>query len=785
MLSKRKQYPDLYSWSHPLGDHVLAHQDGAVSTYLHWSGFDVEMLSDVERWGVSADLLGALNTINPGYCAEFHFWREWDASLATTYRNRKMKRPSALARAVRDAQADHLSKYGMANQVGVVLTKEPSPSFWGGAKTALKRQSFAANELIDATALLASKLPGGRHMPLQSYYNRIYQSHDRRRWDKGHFRYDPKFLLSESILAETPSNKADDHILIGGHHSKVLLLHLYPDSFPGWFLFLSTLSIPLHISFSLRPLNKSRTLQQAERDSRLAEGTASERGAEDTQTKVTALSDFRHYIVINNLPVFQNSFVIHLHGSVEENKRFTTLISDWINKNQGQIRDQEYIQHPYWRSAQPGQGYRSVMWRPDEGEQIANMLPVQVFRSGEENPESLRLGDSGQLIGFSLLNQPVAHSFTVAITGGGKGVDKIATIAETYPMGMDWYIQEIGPTYRDVVEGFGGSYTQIDPRYTVVNPLPPYSLADTSEATRPLDSILAGTTVNALAFLLTDGRTELTVHETASGQAALQLLYSVPSNKKAPLLPDLLRELQHFVSEQNEQKKAAKSMAENLESFLGTTEGRLFSQASNLTISEGICGVDLKDVDKASPKLLQFYLIFIALQYTHLAFSSQNPSTTLMDEMHRFIAVSPEVVGSFISMLTRTGRKDGSFADIVTQGIKEMDAIENEVINSMPLRSLLYRSDDWDDIASRINMPDKPKEIWKGFAFPLKKPYRPAMRSVGPDYYHLFLTFPDILLDLGDTSPDSLKMKAKIAKTTDDPLERLRLLREYKEGAKK
>ncbi len=782
MLTNRKQYPDLYSWSHPLGDTVLAHQDGAVSVYIDWAGFDVEMLSELERRSVSADLLSALNTLEPGYCAEFHFWREWDASLAQDYRNRKMKRGSEFAAAIRKAQADHLAQYGMSNQVGLVLTKEPKNSFWGGAKTALKNQSRSANALMERAEILASKLPGGRLAPLQTYYDRITQSYDRKRFNKKRiFRYDPKFLLSESILAEAPSTKADDHILIGGERSKVLLLHLYPDSYPGWFLFLSTLSIPLHISFILRSTDKTATLQQAERESRLAEGTLSERGGEDQSHKIEALSNFRAYIVANNLPVFQNSFVIHLHGSLEENNRYATIISDWIEKNQGQIRDQDYIQHPYWRTAQPGQGYRSSMWRPDEGEQIANMIPAQVFKSGEADPESLRLGESGQLIGFSLLNQPVAHSLTVAMTGGGKGVDKIATIAETYPFGMDWYIQEVGPTYRYVVEGFGGAYTQIDPRYTVVNPLPPYKLAD-HNAKRPLDPIVAGTTANALAFLLTDGRTTLTVHETAAVQSALQLLYSVPSSDKAPLLPDLLSELESYDVEQKEQQKAAREMAANLSSFLETTEGRLFSQASNLAITEGICGVDLKDVDKANPKLLKFYLIFISLQYSHLAFSGKRPSTCLFDEFHKFIRVSPEIVGSFISMITRTGRKDYNFADIVTQGTSEIDAIEKEVINSMPLRSLLYRGDEWEDIGKRINMPDTPLNIWKQFPYPMRMDWRPAIRSVASDYYNLHLTFPNIILDLGNTNPDDLKIKEQIAKDIDDPLERLSLFRQYKEG---
>jgi len=783
MITRRKQYPDLYSWSHPLGSHVFAHQDGAVSVYIDWAGYDLEMMSELERRSVSEALLTALNTILPGYCAEFHFWREWDASLAVTYRNRKIQRGGEFAKAIREAQADHLANYGMSNQVGLVLTKEPIKAFWGGARTALKNQSRAANVLIEAAGVLASKLPGGRLAPLQRYFNRIWQSYDRRRHlREGDFRYDPGFLISESILAEAPSNKADDHILIGGERSKVLLLFLYPDVTPGWFLFLSTLSIPLHISFVLRSTDKTATLQQAERESRLAEGTASERGAEDRSTKIAALSDFRAYIVANNLPVFQNSFIIHLHGSMEENKRYTTLISDWIQRNKGQIRDQDEIQHPYWRTAQPGQGYRSPMWRPDEGEQISNMIPAQVFKSGEANPESLRLGESGQLIGFSRLTDTIAHSFTVAKTGSGKGQDKIATIAETYALGMNWCIAEVGNTYSWVVEGFDGSYTQIDPGDTVVNPLPLYALADKA-ALPPLKPAIIGPTLGSLAFLLTDGRSALSVHEEAAAQSALQLLYAAPvKGAEAPVLPDLYHELEKLNSSSQEQKDAADSMAKNLYSFLSTTEGRIFTEQTNLKLTEGITGVDLKNVERASPKLLKFYLIFLALQFDHFAFGHRNPTTILLDEMHKFIRIAPDEIGKLISELARMGRKDAGNIDIVTQGTTEIDAIEKEVINSMQFRSLMYRGDEWEDIGKRINMPEAPLHIWKGFRDPMKFSWRPSIQAVGSEYYHLHLTFPDCLLDLGNSNPKDLDQKDRIAKQIKDPIKRLQLFRQYKEG---
>ncbi|MEO8342525.1 MAG: hypothetical protein ABI536_01795, partial [Gallionella sp.] len=219
-------------------------------------------------------------------------------------------------------------------------------------------------------------------------------------------------------------------------------------------------------------------------------------------------------------------------------------------------------------------------------------------------------------------------------------------------------------------------------------------------------------------------------------------------------------------------------------SFLETTEGRIFARPDNLVLSEGITGVDLKEVDRASPKLLKFYLVFLALRFNHLAFARRNPARVLLDEMHKFVAIAPDVVGKLISELARMGRKDAAAIDLVTQGVAEIDIIEAEVLNSMPLRTLLFRSDGHDQIASRIAMPAGPLEIWKRYPYPLNFDWRPAIKSVGQDYYNLHLTFPNILLDLSATSPADLDLKDQISATVSDPLQRLHLFRLAKESRK-
>lgn len=799
-----RQYAELFTWSHPYGEHVIAHQDDACSVAVTWDGIDSEMLTPSEcasKWSEIYTLIGLLGL---NYCAEFHFWREDDASLSAEYLglNSKIIRGHDVAVAVREATAEHLSPYGMTNTVALVLTYIP-PAQLGladlfmrllglGAKRKLVKQGNAADELLRSTKQIINRLPGGRLLTTDQYATLVQQSFHRASFLRGSkTALDPRFLMSEQVLREAPRVTDDARVIVSGHLTKVLLVAMYPnDPQPAWFANLASLAIPMHVSQILIPVDTKQSLRASERESDLAEDTKGKKGRTEKQKTINDLADFQTFVSHNGLGIFKNAYIIHIHGTAEELESAEDHITTWIEGQPGgQVRNADWVQLPYFRAAQPGQGYRCPLFRPDDSMLVGNMAPVQVFRTGERNPESLRLGTSGALIGFSTSTQDVPHSFTVAMTGGGKGVEKVAQIAETYPFGIDWYIAEIGGSYRWIVESFGGVYSKIDPSETVVNPLPPYNAA-TLAGKYPLDAGLAGGTVNALAFLLTDGETDLSIHHAKAAQDALQMLYAVaPEGKEAPTLADFLQELQSskVELELEPQRKAAQEMAENLESFLTTTEGRIFARPDNLVLSQGITGVDLKEVDRASPKLLKFYLVFLALRFNNLAFARRNPARVLLDEMHKFVAIAPEVVGKLISELARMGRKDAAAIDLVSQGVKEIDIIEAEVLNSMPLRTLLFRPDGWDAIANRIGMPEGPLAIWKRYPnpiTPINLPWRPAMKSVAGSYYDLHLTFPQILLDLSATSPTDLDLKDQIGLVTSDPLERLRLFRQAKEQQK-
>lgn len=784
--SSPRQYADLFTWSHPIGDQVIAHTDGAVSLLIEWQGIDAELLTQEEQARAWENLYTAMSAVPIGWVAEQHWWREKDAALADAYleHGKKMVRPSELAHVIRSEQATHLRRLSRSNSVAFVLTKPPQKRLFLGARRALNAQAEDAAELLDKARSICVNLRGSHISSVSDYAVRIVQSFDRQRFKRGNaIGIDPRFMLNEQLIRVVPGQEKD--LLTQGETcTRSLLLYLYPDALPSWFIGVAALQIDMHVVSIFRPRETREALKASEKKTDFAEGSMGRRGRSLQARVVEDLQNFQNYVATNNLSIFENAFILQLHGTREEVDRYTQSITDWCEAAGGQVRDADYMQYPYLRSGMPGQGYRVPMMRPDHTWQVGNMLPVQVSRTGETEPESLRIGAAGQLVGFGISSQSVPHSFTVAMTGAGKGVDKVATIAETFPFGIDWYIAEIGGSYKWVVEGFGGVYSRIDPNETVVNPLPPFSIADHTQ-TYPLTAEIAGGTINSLAFLLTDGSTTLNIHQQRVAEDALQMLYGVPDAKReAPTLPDFLEELERadYPSEP-EERNAAKMMSSKLHSFLETTTGRVFTRQDNLVLSEGITGVDLKDVDRASPKMLKFYLVFLALRFSHLAFARRNPARVLLDEMHKFIAIAPDVMGKLISELARMGRKDAAAIDLVTQGIFEIDQIEKEVLNSMPGRSLLYRPDGHNTIAERIAMPPGALEVWRSYPDPTNYPWRPCMRSVGADYYNLYLTFPNILLDLAATGTGGmgvmadLDLKEEIGRQFKDPIERLQEFR--------
>ncbi len=762
-----RRYCDIYTWSHAVSENVVAHGDGAVSLAILWNGLDAEFEDGPGRAREWATIGRVLERLPDGYWLEFHLWRERHPEAVGQYlaHYEQAPRKSPFAAAMRSEIADHLAPYILVNTVALIVGCLPKME--AGVRRALNGQAQRGAELDVLGAELCALLPGGRVATVLEYAGLIQRSYDK---GPAPSVLEPWLSLAEQLIV-VPPRPGKRLLDVDGHTWRVFYLHLYPDIDPAWILPSVSGAISLHISQVIMPATTERVLRASERADRLAQGALARKGRERQVAALRDMQGFRQQVADQDWRVHRNAYTVCVDLDGVPSQALARLVEGLQGKG-GRARDDDFVQLPFFRISQPGQGYRSPIWRPDHGALIAAMAPAQVFRTGSAHPESLRLGLASQPLAFDYSHQTVAHGFTVAMTGAGKGVDKVATIVETYPFGIDWYVLEIGSTYRWAIEALGGVYVKLDPGTAAVNPLPPRAQAEGG-----LDPLLASGTLNILAFILTDGRTQLDFHEAAAGAAALTCLYEKASAGD-PGLVDLLKSLDALDDVSPEQRQASRVMGANLHSFLETPEGRVFAGQDNVQISPGISGVDLKDVDRASPKLLTFYLVFLCLRFLNMAFAGRNQARVLLDEIHRFVAHAPGVLSRLVSEIARMGRKEAAAVDIVTQGLAEIDLMEKEIVNSMPLRSLLYRNDGWEEIAERIGMPGRALEIWKRLPFPLHLPWRPAIRSVGPQYHGLRLTFPAGILALADTTPEGLARKERLGAEISDPLARLARFRE-------
>ena len=788
MGRRLNHYADKFTWDHDIGHHVIAHHDGRVSIMLRYGGIDTEMLLDTEvnaQWSVFNNFL---SQFDQQYTIEFHHWRQEDNRFTEAYRAKvnDYVRGGEFARYMREQYADHYDYMAMLNDVAVVISL-PSykTSLFRSIKNKLIKQGQAGHALETHVRRALRMLPNARLCTADEYRAEIRRSFDPERFElMPKSAIDPTITINSQLISRRPELTENQTAMrMGNTYVKTFYLFLYPDTDPGWFFPLATSFLNTHTVMIMRMQDTRKALADSKQASRLSDDQNQDELAD---TKSEDLAGFRRYIADSGAAVWLNCFIHTVYAdSLEDIEEYTQHLHTTIG-NQGQWRDAWYIQQPFLRYSMPGLGYLSRMFRTDAADQALAMIPAQVFRTGDSDPQQLRFGYWGNPVQFSY-SSTLNHAVTLAMSRGGKDVQKAAEVAETFPLGVDWYIMESDPTYRWVVEGVGGVYSVLDPTESVVNPLPPYAAANLNE-TLPLAANLVGGTVSGLTYLFIgkprDGQKfELDMHEEAVANAALQLLYALPAQdgREAPTLVDLLVELQRGDCAQSEEQRAAcVRMAANLDSFLSTTAGRIFSQQNNLVLSEGITGVDIKQLSE-NPTLLKFMLSFLSLRFAQLAYMRTQPARILLNELHFLADIAPEMLGPLVKGVARMGGKRGASVDLISQEKEEIDSIELGVLNQMVHRTFLYRQKGHEELCERVRMPDAALHKWMAMPAPFNFDWRPAVRGVGNEYYDLRLTYPQVHLDLTGTQPQDLEYKALIEQVTIDPMERLALLRRAKE----
>lgn len=793
-----KRYNDLYTWIGclPLDgapNTVMEHTDGSVSVAVYWDGLSTELKTDGEIASLYQAYYQTLGELaqHQNIVAENHWLRLFSDEVARhywEYGQQHMTRAQAFGGTIRQALAEHLGQRGMANTVVTILTLPSRLPIWAGIRPRSSQNKSRKNglTLLNAARDLANNLPGGRVASYSEYEQLIWKSYyrdlDR---DQQLPNTNPRFKLSHRVADKPQFNNG--MLKLGETYTKVALAIDYPDADLNWFYQIAVWwGVELHVTQILKPLDAGREKQKSASQAERAVESANVIGGEDVAGKLHDHNDFRHFISENNLAVLGNCYVIKMHHTDAEylDDRYRAFRK--MLRPDAVIHDsEESLVRLYWRVSQPGQGYLTRFLRPDHTWQVAHMAPVIRFSSGDQtNLQMLRLTSDAQLVTFSYPKSGTNHALTGAKTGSGKGVLETAQIAELFPLDVNFYIGEVGATYKWVVEAFGGTYFHLDPNKTVVSPFPDYSLAKPDEG-NPLDADIVAPTIGALLPLLASARErDIVNHIESVGEQVLQALYKFANprpGEKAPSLADYY----HMAEEAKDSfegvhKEACQAIINNLNSFLSSTAGSRFTSGDTLDFNSGIVGVDFKPL-MGNESLAKFMLVFIALRFKQLAFANSSPCRIILDELHEFQRIDPVLITTLVKQLTRMGRKEAGFFHGISQEPQDI-AVEPGVLKQITHRELLYLQHGHQEIAQSMRVNDAVLRRWQSYPDPeavnRTMNYRQGIKMVGGDAFDLHLTFPQILLDLADSSPEGLTLKEKIGRQTKDPLERLRLFRE-------
>jgi len=786
-----KAYSDYFSWETYVDDYCMGHSDGRVSLMFEWSGVDNFIVDERERLEELKRRLDLLKSLDSSLVVEHHFFREKDYEVINGYlkQSENIVRGHKLANHLRNEMANHFKGLVRKNTICVVLSIQSDNSssfnFKKFTLSKVKRQLTKWNALKDRLHSLFDNLkpfyPEARLMTIDQYCGRIVQCINRDLYFGQGLSLDFRFDLAEQLIIEKPELTDNGVLKIGSRYTKVALIQNYPIMDEAWFLDLARGETDIHISQILFPKDLAKELNKITEDTDTARQTMSrKKDVDESENAINDADRYRLEIRENGLTVLDNAYIILFHG--ESEKAVLTefgKLEKWIGTESGLVRGNADIQSHLFRVATVGLGYDTQFVRQDHSLTVATMMPFSSFNSGNKiNPDSLRMDSSYTAVGFSPTKLTVGHQIVVGVTGGGKGTELGVEIAETFPLGMDTYICEFGDTQKWLVEGFGGSYTRVDPDKVSINPLPQYSYYKEGKLAA---NIISGTN-EGLGLILIEEDRALNNAEKAVAGRVLTSLYSdeaqaVANGKVAPLLTDYLQALKTVKTKNESQENARSLMYETLENFLETPEGKGFCRQDNLDLSENITGVDLMGVPK---DLLVFYMTFISIRFAQMAFASPSKLVKIwLDELHEPMDIAPEPTRRLVRIVNRMGRKEGGFIGLSTQGIDEIELIDPETIASSPIQTLLPRTDQWDKIQKKLSIPDSAVALWKNYSVDFDNiNYRSCLKRMNNRYYDLYLTFPKFGLDLTTTTRTDRVYRQEIEESEFDVFKRIDLMNE-------
>ena len=482
-------YVDGFTWKSNLNGYVIAHAGGVVSVAFTWGGTRDSFFSTAEHERELNRRIAFLRSlpVDRGLVVENHLIRQKDDRLVDAYleegRKMDLEQPAPpIVADIRSQVAETYRPMSRSNQVMTVLSLGPEPgkkgilnqswSFVRNTATGrYRQQDRLARELLEEIDKLKSDFPGLKLLTKDQYAEQIQRLQQPN--ESPHV-IDWRFNLAEQLTTNKPEWDGKC-IKVRDTYFASFLVQAYPNMGLGWVHGFVGAPVDCHVCQIISPKAVGKALDANKSQANFEEATlSSKRGTDLAISKLSDAKRYRQYVADNQLPVADNAYIVTFSAKNREallhygNTFKRTVIAD----KDGMVRDSELIQVEMMRVRLPGMGRSSYFFREDHGQTVGAMMPFTTFDQGVDNPESLRIGSSGQLIGSAPSTIKSPNSLVVAEMGGGKDTNEGLLFIETFRrIRYDFF--ELGNSYQGVVEAVGGHYCRA--REQAINPLPAYS----------------------------------------------------------------------------------------------------------------------------------------------------------------------------------------------------------------------------------------------------------------------------------------------------------------------
>lgn len=826
-----KAFQELFTYAYPVVEDgeafFMEHKDGAVSCAVKWQGIDYEATGD------ESALAGQIKNLYSLYVAasqynnlfiENHLFRGIDSHYAEQYylygdKHVRADRNPNFARRVRREYADHLAQYSRHNDIYMVFCLQPSMGLFSGRGVKAVKQR--KEQLYSIVLELTTFLPGEPKLLNADEYHSLILRHNqpaRVRNGREVTPYNYRFDAANSIVKPF----IDQRCIVtqgkdsNGYYHRVIALLDYPDALMGWPARLSRDNADgLHVVQITKALDTQLVTLKSARESERSTQAANLIGGEAVAGKLRDAANFRQYVQQYNLTIHANTYLIVISDiNAEEVNRRHRAICRWLRESAETmlVTDDPEIELNLWRIAHPGMGYQAPYLREDHHWQVCNMLPCFAQSHGDmKHPEMAFLTSVGTVVGVRQKEGALHHSLGAAKTGSGKSVTMAAQIAQLYPLGFNFYITEVGRSYEWIVKAFGGEYHVLDADKSVVSPFASYSEmaaidADEDDAKSSGEQRFSSTAIstmrNCLMPIMLATSSLEDYHDLIHYQSVMDdlivVLYTIPDeNLAGPTLKTCLdygrQYADHLAEIGDHRSQHLSRMLDNLDSFLSSAEGRVFTQADTIDFSAGLIGLDFGELIRGQAEnLAKYLLLFTATRLQQLSFIKPEQTFLVFDEDHEYTAIDKKLMQRLKSQVTKRGRKHAAFLYPISQVVRDIaysddGTVNTDVINQMSNYLLLYYGTDHGELPSVFKLPERAEQIWRNYPDPLAPGnefnYRQGLFVQSGIFYDLFLTWPPVLGALTNSNPKAIEAKDRLFKEEGDINKALdRFMKEYQDA---